>query len=178
MFKYMTFKNTDRFIDVLQSLVKTYNSRVHRMIGMSPTEAEKAGNAREVRMKQEEVYRKIKRRVPKFKTGQTVRISKLRGQFDRGYDNQFMKEIYKISRVFTRLPIPTYELKTLDGDETEEGNFYANELTLADPPEIFDIEKIVRRKKDKRTEQNLVLVKWKGYKTPRWIAEESVIDRA
>ena len=27
MFKYMTSKNTDRFIDVLQSLVKTYNSQ-------------------------------------------------------------------------------------------------------------------------------------------------------
>ena len=98
----MTSKNTDRFIDVLQSLVKTYNSCVHRMICMSPTEAEKAGNARKVRMKQEEVYRKIKRQVPKFKTGQTVRISKLRGQFDRGYENQFMEEIHKIRQVFTR----------------------------------------------------------------------------
>ena len=42
MFKYMTSRGTDRFIHVLQSLVKTYNSRVHRMIGMSPAEAEKA----------------------------------------------------------------------------------------------------------------------------------------
>ena len=97
----MTSKDTDRFIDVLQSLVKTYNSSVHIMIGMSPTKAEKAGNSAKVRMKQEEVYGKIKRQVPKFKTGQTVRISKLRGQFDSGYDNQFMEEIYKIRRVFT-----------------------------------------------------------------------------
>ena len=89
-----------------------------------------------------------------------------------------MEEIYKIRKVFTRLPVPTYELETLDGDEMVEGNFYANELTLADPPEIFDIEKIVRRKKDKSTGQKLVLVKWKGYTTPSWIAEESVIDPA
>ena len=54
MFKYMTSRGTDRFIYVLQSLVKTYNSRVHRMIGMSPAETEKARNAPKVRMKQEE----------------------------------------------------------------------------------------------------------------------------
>ena len=65
----------------------------------------------------------------------------------------------------------------LDGDETVEGNFYSNKLTLAEPPEIFDIEKIVRKKKDKRPGRKLVLVKWKGYKTPSWIAEESVIER-
>ena len=64
LFKYTTSKDTDQFIDVLQSLVKMYNSRVHRMIGMSPTKAEKAGNAAKVRMKQEEVYGKIKRQVP------------------------------------------------------------------------------------------------------------------
>ena len=178
MFKYMTSRGTDRFIHVLQSLVKTYNSRVHRMIGMSPAEAEKAKNASKVRMKQEEVYGKIQRRPPKFKKGQTVRISKYRAQFDRGYDKQFTEEIFKIRRVFTRLPIPTYELETLDGDETIEGNFYANELTSVKPPKVFDIEKIVKRKKDKRTGQKLVLVKWKGYKNLSWIAEDSVIDRA
>ncbi len=66
----------------------------------------------------------------------------------------------------------------MDGDETVEGNFYANELTLAKPPKLFGIEKIVRRKKDKRTGQKLVLVKWKGYKNLSWIAEDSVINPA
>ena len=80
--------------------------------------------------------------------------------------------------MFTRLPIPTYKLETLDGDQTVEGNFYANELTLAKLPKVIDIEKIVKRKKDKRTGQKLVLVKWKGYKNPSWIAEDSVMDRA
>ena len=61
MFKYMTSRSTDRFIHVLQSLVKTYNWRVHKMIGMSPAEAEKAKNTPKVRMKQEEAYGKIKR---------------------------------------------------------------------------------------------------------------------
>ena len=178
MFKYMTSRGTDRFIHVLQSLVKTYNSRVNRMIGMSPAEAEKARNAPNVRMKQEEAYGKVKRRRPNFKKGQTVRISKLGAQFDRGYDKQFMEEIYKIKLVFTLLPVPTYVLETPDSDETVEGNFHANELILTKPPKVFDIEKIVKKKKDKRTGQKLVLVKWEGYKNPSWIAEDSIIERA
>ena len=32
MFKYMTHKNTDRYIDALPFLVHTYNNRKHRMI--------------------------------------------------------------------------------------------------------------------------------------------------
>ena len=175
MYKYMTANETDRFIDVLQLLVKTYNNRIHRMIGMTPAQAEKDENAHLIREKQEKVYAKRKRRAPRFKKGQTVRVSKLKGQFDRGFNQQFLEEIYKIKKVFTRLPIPTYELETLDGDEIIEGNFYGNELTLAKAPEIFKIEKILKRKKDKNSRKKLVLVKWQGYRNPSWIPENDVI---
>ena len=176
MYRYMTAKETDRFIDVLQLLVDTYNSRRHRMIGMSPAEAERVENAPLIRQRQEKRYAKRRRQPPRFKEGQTVRVSKMKGQFDKGFDDQFLEEIYKIKRVYTRLPIPTYELETLDGDETIEGNFYGNELTLAEAPEIFKIEKILRKQKDKRSGKKLVLVKWKGYRNPSWIPEEDVMD--
>ena len=94
------------------------------------------------------------RKTPKFKEGATVRISKLNGQFDRGFDKQFQEEIFKIKNVFTRLPIPTYQLETFDGDEIIEGNFYGNELTVVNPPELFKFEKIIRRKKDSKTGEN------------------------
>lgn len=174
MYRYMTANNTDRFIDVLQPLVNTYNLRKHRMIGMSPAQAENEENAPAIRRRQEKRYAERIRRAPRFKKGQTVRISKQKGQFDRGYDQQFWEEIYKIKRVFTRLPIPTYELETLDGDETIEGNFYGNELTLSDAPEVFEIEKILRRKK--AGGKKLVLVKWRGYRNLSWIPEADVFD--
>ena len=176
MYKYMSANETERFIDVLQALVDSYNSRKHRMIGMTPAQAENEENAHLIREKQEERYAKRPRQTPRFKKGDTVRVSKLKGQFDKGYDEQFLEEIYRIKNVFTRLPIPTYELETLDGDETVEGNFYANELTLAEAPEIFKIEKILRRKRDRYSGKNLVLVKWKGYRNPSWIPEEDVMD--
>ena len=178
MFRYMTWRETDRFIDVLPALVQTYNTRKHRMIGMTPTEAENPENAGKIRNIQEKWYLKKTRKPPLFKKGQTVRISKLKGQFDKGYDEQFLEEIYKIKNVFTRLPIPTYQLQTLDEDEVVEGNFYQNELTPTEAPEVFKIEKILRKRKDRKTGENMVYVKWKGYRNPSWIPETDVMDIA
>ena len=129
MFRFMTHYNTERYIDALSLLVYSYNHRKHRIIGMSPAEAEKPGRASAIRRSQEKHYAKVKRIKPRFKTGQTVRISKFKDHFDRGFTQQFQEEIFKIKSISTRLPIPTYELQTLDGNETLIGNFYANELT-------------------------------------------------
>ena len=152
MFKYMTHYETDRYIDVLSLLVYSYNHRKHRMIGMTPAEAENPGQTRAVRRMQEKRYAKVKRIKPRLSIGQAVRISKFKDHFDRGFTPQFQEEIYKIKSISTRLPIPTYELQTLDEDETLIGNFYANELTKVDVPETFTIEKILKRKKDKKNQ--------------------------
>ena len=129
MFRYMTHYVTKKYINVISLLVYGYNHRKHRMIGMSPAEAEKPGRTSAIRRMQEKHYAKVKRVRPKFKTGQTVRISKFKDHFDRGFTQQFQQEIFKIKSISTKLPIPTYELQTLDESETLIGNFYANELT-------------------------------------------------
>ena len=176
LFRYMTHENTDRYIDALPFLVHTYNNRKHRMIGMSPAEAELPGRTYHIRRKQELVYSKIKRTKPKYKIGQTVRISIMKGKFDRGFTPQFKEEIFKIKSISTRLPKPTYELETLEQDETLEGNFYESELTPVDEPEVFAIEKILRTKKDKKTGEKMALIKWKGYKNPSWTYEKDIVD--
>ena len=74
----------------------------------------------------------------------------MKGKFDRGFAPQFKEEIFKIKSISTRLPKPTYELETLEQDETLEGNFNESELTPVDKPELFVIEKILQAKKDKK----------------------------
>ena len=130
----MTYNNTERYIDVLSLLVYGYNHRRHRMIGMTPAQAENPGQAGAIRKMQEKHYAKVKRIKPRFKIGQTVRISKFKDHFDRGFTQQFQEEIFKIKSISTELPIPTYELQTLNEDETLIGNFYANELTKVVKP--------------------------------------------
>ena len=74
------------------------------------------------------------------------------------------------------MPIPTYQLETFDGDEVIEGNFYGNELIAVDPPKLFKIEKIVRRKRDSKNGEKLALVKWRGYQNLSWIPESDMVD--
>ena len=177
MFRYMTHNETDRYIDALPFLVSTYNNRKHRMIGMTPDQAEKPGQTYAIRRKQEEYYSKVKRTKPRYKVGEIVRISKLKGHFDRGFTQQYQEEIYRIKSISTRLPYPTYELETFDRDEVLEGNFYANEITPVDEPELFVIEKILRKKTVPKSKEKLVLVKWRGYKNPSWIPEKDIVNR-
>jgi len=50
MYRYFTFKNTSRYVDVLQSLIDSHNSTQHRSIGMSPDQVNKE-NKQQVRMR-------------------------------------------------------------------------------------------------------------------------------
>ena len=86
------------------------------------------------------------------------------------------KKFLKIKSISTRFPKPTYELETLEQDETLEGNFYESELTPVDELELFAIEKILRTKKDKKTGEKMALIKWKGYKNPSWTYEKDIVD--
>jgi len=36
MFRYLTHRNTNQWVDILSSLVKAYNSSFYRTIGMAP----------------------------------------------------------------------------------------------------------------------------------------------
>jgi len=38
MFRYLTFKNTKRYVDILAHLLHSYNNTYHRSIGMTPSE--------------------------------------------------------------------------------------------------------------------------------------------
>jgi len=41
MFRYFTYKNTRRYVDVLDDLLHSYNNTHHRSIGMAPLEVNK-----------------------------------------------------------------------------------------------------------------------------------------
>ena len=113
--------------------MKTYNNRIHSIIQMSPEEAELKKNLVQVRKNQEKnKYAKIKRKKPKYKKGDKVRISISKDIFGRGYHPYFKEETFIITDVRHKLPIPTYELSSLEDKEETPliGNFYGHEITL------------------------------------------------
>ena len=62
----------------------------------------------------------------KFKVGNKVRISKIKGKFDKGYLSHFSQEIFTISKTLARNP-PMYKLKDFSGEKIL-GSFYSHQL--------------------------------------------------
>ena len=108
----------------------TYNTRKHRMIGTSPCIAENDPSLHlDMRLRMSKYYEKIKPKTKTLNVGDTVRISKQKGKFSRGYKEQSQLEIFKIYEIKTKSKIPMYYLETYDGSEKIKGGFYDFELT-------------------------------------------------
>ena len=175
IFKYMTENETKKWVDVLQDVVGGYNDRYHRIIKMSPNEAEKKENLSEVTYNLGAYYAKAidRRKKPKYVKGDIVSVQKIRNVFAKGYQQVFTDELFKVHEVHTKLPVPMYTLTEFDGETVIEGRFYENEMQKANF-ETYKIEKVV----DKRTRAGVreILVKWKGWpkKYNQWIPESNV----
>lgn len=161
LYKYMTENETRRYIDVLQELVATYNNKYHRMIGTTPFIAENNENSHsEIRRKMSLYYNTIKPKKAKYKIGDVVRIAKLKGKFDRGYNERSSTEMFKIQDIVNKFKIPMYILSNYSGNETIKGKFYEFELAKV-VGEVFRVEKVIKKRKYRGKQQ--LFVKWKGF---------------
>ena len=171
VYSYMTENETNRYISktlpdgtVIQLLplfVQSYNNRKHRMIGVTPYQAETMPELEiNIQKRMAAYHEKIKKKIPKFSIGDQVRIAKIKGKFSRGYNEQASQEIFKIAQIKTNLKIPMYVLSNYRGDEIIKGSFYEFELVKVEG-DMFRIEKVVKRRKYRG--KNQIFVKWKGF---------------
>ena len=158
--RYMTGKHTRRYLDVLQSLVKSYNSTKHRSLGMAPQDVthENSEIVWHTMYPYDEELWKTKND-SQLKAQDYVRISKTRKTFQKGYLGQWSKEIFRVVRVNRTTP-RTYNLEDMKGDEIR-GTFYIQELQQIRPPTYHDVETILDRRV--RRGQPEYLVRWVGY---------------
>lgn len=172
IYKYMAQNGTDRYIDVLPQLIHSYNNTLHRTIQITPALAELEENHLWVRSHLLDFYKRKKRRKPKFKVGDVVRIEVERTVFRRGYRQLFKPELFVIDEVNARLPIPVYKLWSLEKDDNIEGSFYSNELNKVGNPR--KVERILERRKKDNVEE--VKVRWKGFHEvfDSWVPESSI----
>ncbi|GFT59935.1 chromo domain-containing protein [Trichonephila clavipes] len=108
---------------------------------------------------------KVKR--PVFKINDKVRISKWKGRFDKGYENNWSIEIFIIYKILPRNPF-VYMLKDLKG-EIIEGTFYEKEIQKVTESGYFPLEKILKKRK-----RNIeYFVKFLGYPQSfnTWVTE-------
>ena len=78
-----TYKNTYKFVDVLQQFVRAYNNTVHTALGMAPA-AVTDKHVLEIWTRMSETRSRVHLGRVKFKVRQHVRISKEKMRFAKG----------------------------------------------------------------------------------------------
>lgn len=153
MWKHFSLNGSYKWINLISSLITNYNQKIHRTIKMKPCDV----NASNEKMLLSTIYNNIKITDPrpKFKINDHVRISKYKSLFDKGYLPSWTAEIFQIRKIRNTNPV-TYLLNDANGAEIL-GGFYEFELQKVKYPNIFLVEKILKRKKNK------VFVRWLGY---------------
>ena len=177
LFRYIIDRGSQRYIDDLQKIVSLYNNRYHRVIKNTPNFADNPRNAFEVNEALAQKYDRVagKKKKPKLKVGDRVHIIKSKGTFAKGYEAIFKRELFKVSKVFSNLPIAQYELTDRNG-EIVRGRFYPEELQVSTSPK-HTIQKIVRMTKSADGKM-WYLVKWKGLNDlqNQWLAAEDTLN--
>ena len=142
MFRYFHKAGDERWIDVLQDLVRNVNSKTNSSIGMPPDEVTEENSF--------EVFARLYGKAtpfekPKLSVGDRVRISNYssplfkpnKRTFRKGYLESFSEQIFLITKVSHGSP-PMYFLKfgegEKEGDEVK-GRMYGAELVRAEPPQ-------------------------------------------
>jgi hypothetical protein len=83
---YFTAHQTDKYLAILPKLTDAYNHSYHRTIGMRPVDVRKKDElALFAKMFGEDIASRKWRQPTALKPGQMVRVSKLKGQFEKGY---------------------------------------------------------------------------------------------
>lgn len=166
LYKYFSLNGSYRWIDVLPDIVKEYNSRHHRTIGMKPKDVNKSNEKQILNS----TYSHIKLATPhRYKVGDIVRISKNKHVFSKGYTPNWTTELFKIVEV--RITNPrTYLLEDMQGQPIK-GCFYEEELQKTKTPDVYLVEKVLRKK------ENKVYVKWLGFNNSHnsWIDVEDIL---
>ncbi len=153
MWKYFYSKGPHTWIDVLDDLTDNYNHSKHRTIMMKPADVNKS-NKDQVWIT---LYGYIQGDfpIPKFKVDDTIRVSKYKNIFDKGYESNFTEEIFKIAKVFRGDP-NMYELSMWMMSQLLVNSMKKNYQPLT-RHDVYRVEKILRRRKGQ------ALVKWAGY---------------
>ena len=157
--RYFKANDTRRYLDVMQDLVKSYNTSYHRSIGMRPVDV--------TRETQEAVRRRLypAEPVPREKplaVGTKVMISTNKRVFSRGFETTFQPQVYEIAERLDTSPL-TYRLTDEhSGGGPLRGSFYRQELQpVSENLQTFVVEKVVRWRG--RGDRRQALIKWEHY---------------
>ena len=156
VWRYLTARNQRKWSDVLQDAVHAYNHSTHRIIKRKPADVAQDSVAD---MREENNVPRSKG-IDDIRIGDTVRISKVKSIFDKGYLPNWTEELFTVADVNRKYNPITYTLKDANHDVIEE-NFYHFEIQSVTSRGVYFVEKVIRN--EKRGRGMWCLVKWHGY---------------
>ena len=173
MWTYFSATNSRQFLKVLPELVDSYNHSLHRTIGMKPIDVTKDLET--------ELFAKVYGRVlavapikHKITKGDSVRISKMKTIFEKGYIPNWSGEVFKVTEHAQR-PKRVYKLQDMAGEDIA-GIFYKEEVQPIsyDPGKQVPVEKILKTKTILGKKE--YLVKWLHLpnKFNSWVKEKDL----
>jgi len=161
MYRWFTYKNTRRYVEVLPKLLKNYNNTWHSSIKMRPSDVTNEDKVVEV---YENLYGPEAKDTPKapsnLKVGDFVRLLFKPDKFRRGYQPQWTEEVFKIDNIRPHRPYPIYSVRDLNGEPVQ-GTWYAPELQRITEPEMYIIEEVLKTRG--RGDRKEYFVSWRGY---------------
>ena len=173
LYRYFTAANTYKYLDIVQTLVDEYNVSYHRSIGMTPRDVTPTNEAQVWHTLYKPHLKQKKKKPPKFKVGDQVRLSQARRPFKKGYLPQWTEEVFEVVNVYQPTIGPvTYKVQELDGTLIQ-GTFYTPELQKVhvDDTTVWRVEKVLKRR------GNQLYVQWKGWpkKYNSWIRQDDLV---
>lgn len=134
------------WISALKDVETECNSTVHKTIKMRPIDVRKKHEP-EILKRLEASEPAEKKSKPKFKVGQYVRISKHKNIFAKGYTPNWSTEIFRIVKIQNTTPV-VFLLNDLK-NEPILGSFYEQELKRTKFKDIYLIDKIIKKEKNR-----------------------------
>ena len=167
LWHYFTRHEMLTYTDILESVVDVYKHTSLRSIGKAPNDITSANKAR---IWFQLYADPMPYKEPTLHVGDTVRSSKARRAFKKGYMAQWTEEIFAIVKRKNTQP-STFVLADYSG-EVLKGTFYPQELQKVNKTDnVYRVEKILKRTK------NQVFVKWQAYldKFNSWVNVKDLV---
>lgn len=169
---YFTANNTKRYVNTLGDITSAYNNSVHRSIRMRPADVDNEQAAQKAWYHL--FYRATsgnssKQRKPTtLPVNQRVRITKWKGNFEKGYMPNWSREHFTVSR-HKQHPQSIYNIRDMSGEPIE-GAFYNTELQPVTRNRL-EVERVLQHRGRRGSAQHQTLVKWRGWpdKFNHWI---------
>ena len=121
IWKYFTEFKTKTWVNKLSEFESTYNNTYHRVIKRAPNEVTWADRKKVFKLMYPKIHDRIK---CKLQVNDKVRVAIKKSIFEKGYTQNWSKEIFTIFKVKQRAGVCWYRIKDQAGNLYPKGKYY------------------------------------------------------